>query len=205
VADAIMDLAEGAMDSPWIFAALFAFAAIDAFFPAVPSESLVVTAGVFAMTGDGSLSLTIAAAALGAFAGDHVSYFLGRRGGDHLTGPAGKRTRRSAAFGWARMVLAERGGTIIVVSRYIPGARTAVTVSAGAVRYPLRLFSPFDAIAALSWATYSALVGYVAGAAFEDQPLLAVLVGLGLAVGVAGLVELVRHARRRSTDAAPVA
>ena len=48
MADAITQLVEGAMGSPWVFVALFAFAMIDAFFPIVPSESLVITAGVFA-------------------------------------------------------------------------------------------------------------------------------------------------------------
>ena len=39
VADSIMDLVEGAMDSPWVYLAILAFAALDAFFPIVPSES----------------------------------------------------------------------------------------------------------------------------------------------------------------------
>ena len=196
MSDAILHLVEGAMASPWVFAALFAFAAIDAFFPAVPSESLVVTAGVFAAAGEPSLAPVVASAALGAFAGDHVAYLIGRTAGTRLTSRLRPGTRKAAAFAWARGVLAERGGTIIVVSRYIPGARTAVTTTAGAVRHPLRSFSAFDAVAAITWATYSALVGYVGGAAFEDDPLLGVALGLGLALSVAGLVELARHARR---------
>ena len=48
MAEAITDLVEGAMGSPWVYLALCAFAAIDAFFPVVPSESLVISAGVFA-------------------------------------------------------------------------------------------------------------------------------------------------------------
>ena len=55
---------------------------------------------------------------------------------------------------------------ILVVCRYIPGARTAITLTAGAVRYELRKFSFFDAIAALSWGTYSTMVGYIGGEAF---------------------------------------
>src|SRR5687768_15674203 len=50
------------------------------FFPVVPSESLVVTAGVFAAaTGEPSLPLVIIAAALGAITGDHFSYLIGTR------------------------------------------------------------------------------------------------------------------------------
>jgi membrane-associated protein len=86
---------------------------------------------------------------------------------------------------------------VIFVARYVPGGRTAVTLTAGAVHYPLSSFSLFDGIAATSWATYAALVGYVGGAAFEDEPLIGVLFGLGLAACVTGAGALVRRARRR--------
>ena len=189
--DAITQLVEGAMASPWVLLALFAVAAIDGFFPVVPSESLVVTAGVFAAaTGEPSLPLVILAAALGAITGDHVSYLLGTRA-------SGKVAERRA-FGWASRMLDDRGGTILVVSRYIPGGRTAVTLTSGAVRFPLRAFSAYDGLAGLSWGLYSGLVGFIGGAAFEEQPLKGVVLGLGLAVGVALTVEVVRHLRGRS-------
>lgn len=197
--DWIVDTVEGAMGSPWVFAALFAFAAIDGFFPLMPSESLVITAGVFAATGAPDLAPVIASAAAGAFAGDHVAYAIGRGAGSR------RRSRKQARlFTWAEGMLDRRGGMILVVCRYIPGARTAITMTAGAVAYPLRRFSPFDALAAVSWAAYSALVGYVGGAAFEDDPIrgLVLGLGLGLALAVAALVELVRHTRRRHMAAA---
>ena len=81
--DAIVTFVEGALTSPWGLLALTAVAAVDGFFPVVPSESLVVTAGVFAAAGDQALALVVAAAAVGAFTGDHVSYasLLGDLGG----------------------------------------------------------------------------------------------------------------------------
>jgi membrane-associated protein len=196
-----IDLIEGALNSPWGLLGLVVVAAVDGFFPVVPSESLVVTAGVFAAAGDQSLALIIAAGALGAFTGDHISYLVGRLAGDRLTGRLRPGTRKFATLEWARKVLAERGGTVIVVGRYVPGGRTAVTLTAGAVRYPLSSFSLFDGIAAASWATYAGLVGYLGGAAFEDEPLKGVVLGLGLALSVAGATELVRHARRRRLSA----
>lgn len=200
--DMIVQLVEAALSSPWGLLALAAVAAIDGFFPVVPSESLVVTAGVFAAAGNQTLALIIAAGALGAFTGDHVSYFVGRRAGDRLTGRLKAGSRKSAAYEWARRILAERGGTVIVVGRYVPGGRTAVTLTAGAVRHPLSSFTLFDGIAAASWATYAALVGYLGGAAFEEEPAKGVLLGLGLALSVAGAIELLRHARRRVASTA---
>jgi membrane protein DedA with SNARE-associated domain len=197
MSDAILNLLDGAMTSPWLYAALFALAAIDGFLPLVPSETLAISAGVYAAAGDTTLVAVIAAAALGAFAGDHISYLAGRRFGRRLVDGAAPGSRRAAGFGWARAQLAERGGSILIVCRYIPGARTATTLTAGAVGHPLRSFSSFDAIAALSWGAYAALVGYVGGTAFEDKPLMGVGVGLGIALGLAGTVEVVRHRRRR--------
>ena len=74
-------------------------------------------------------------------------------------------------------------------------------IAAGAVRYPLRKFSFFDGIAALSWGIYSATVGYVGGEAFEEDPLKGLGLGLGIALAVSGLVEVVRHVRARRVTA----
>src|SRR5919107_1814712 len=100
-----MEMAEGAMDSPWIFAALFAFAALDAFFPIVPSESLVITAGVFAANGEPNLVGIILAAAAGAFVGDHISYFIGRTAGDRLMARAEEGSKKQRAFKQAHKLI----------------------------------------------------------------------------------------------------
>ena len=196
-----MDYVEGAMGSPWVYLALLAFAMIDAFFPVVPSESLVVSAGVFAASGEPNLAGIIAAAALGAFAGDHISYMVGRSAGGRLARRAQPGSRRAVALERGAKLLDERGGTILIVCRYIPGARTAITLTAGTVGYRLRSFSFFDGIAALSWAAYSATVGYVGGAAFEDDPFKGLALGLGIAITVTLTVELIRHLRRRAQPA----
>ncbi len=131
VSDAITQMVEGAMGSPWVFLALFAFAAIDAFLPLVPSESLVITAGVFAASGEPNLAGVIVAAGLGAMAGDHISYFAGRfAGGRFIPAPG---SRRAKALMGAGKLLHDRGGVILIICRYIPGARTAVTLTAGAI------------------------------------------------------------------------
>ena len=189
------------MDSPWVYAALFAFAAIDAFFPIVPSESLVITAGVFAASGEPNLFGVIAAASLGAFVGDHISYFIGRFAGEKAMRRAKPGSRKAAAWQRGHKLLTDRGGTILIVCRYIPGARTAITLTAGAVAYRLRSFSFFDGIAALSWGAYSATVGYVGGEAFEDSPWKGLALGLGIALTVSLTVEVVRHMRRPRTAA----
>ena len=201
VGDAILQLLDGVMSSPWLYAALFALAAVDAFLPLVPSETLAITAGVYAGTGKATLVAVIAAAAAGAFAGDHVSYAIGRGLGARLLERAPVGSRAHVLQAWARRRLAERGGSILVVCRYIPGARTATTLTAGAVGHPLHSFTPFIAVAGLSWGAYAALIGYLGGTAFEDSPLLGTALGLALALTLAVAIELVRHRRRHRSPA----
>lgn len=202
MADQIVTWVEGLMSSPWVYVALFAIAAIDGFFPAVPSESLVITAGVFAASsGEPNLLLVILAAAVGAFVGDHISYTIGRMGGSRVRAKMPPGSKSGALFDWAERTLAQRGGLILVVARYIPGGRTAVTLTAGSVRFPLRKFSFYDGIAALSWGIYSAFIGYLGGHAFEDNPIMGLAVGLGIALAITGIVELVRHRLRKRSGA----
>src|SRR4051812_50182512 len=69
------------LSSPWAYAIVLGIAALDAVVPAVPSESLAITAGVLAGVGKLHLLPTIAAAAAGGFIGDSTSHLIGRRGG----------------------------------------------------------------------------------------------------------------------------
>jgi membrane-associated protein len=203
VVDTILQFVHAMITSPWFYPVLFALAAVDAFFPAVPSESIIITAGVFAASGgEPNLILVIGVAAVGAFAGDHISYVIGRKAGSGLVKRMPPDSRRRAAHRWAARELAVRGGLALVVARYIPGGRTAVTLTTGTVAYPLRRFSFFAAVAALSWSVYSGLIGYFGGMAFENDPIRGLLLGLGIAVGITVLVEVVRYVRKRRRAAA---
>jgi membrane-associated protein len=180
--------------SPWTYAVLLAVAALDALLPLVPSETTVIAAGVLAGAGELSLGLVIAAAAAGAFAGDNSSFVAGRTLGERLV--RGRRSR--AARAWAERALEARGGYLVVVGRFVPGGRTAVTLTAGMTRMPSARFVPFAALAAVVWATYAGLLGYAGGRAFEEQPAKALLVAFALAGAITLAVEVSRrlaHAR----------
>ena len=192
MAQEAMDLITQAMSSPWLYAALFTFAIFDALLPVVPSETAVITAGVFAATVGPHLVPIIAAAAAGAMIGDHVSYGLGRRYGSRFVDRMPEQGRQRKAFLWAEKTLLRRGGMALVVARYIPGGRAAVTLTTGAIRFPIKTFVLYDALAAVSWAVYCSLVGYLGGAAFEDHPLYGVALGVTLALALTVLIEVVR-------------
>jgi len=189
--------------SGWAYAIIFLLALLDALVPVVPSESSVITAGVVASSGDLSVPLIVVAAAGGAFAGDNTAYLLGRRFGTRIEARffSGERGRKQIQ--WAERQLSERGGELIVIGRFIPGGRTAVTLSAGTLEYPWRRFVLFDAAAALIWALYATLLGYFGGRAFEDAPWKGLLLALGIAFAVAGLIELTRWLLKRRRSSSP--
>jgi membrane-associated protein len=176
--------------SGWAYAIIFVLAFLDAIVPLVPSESTVITAGVVASSGE--LSVPMIAAA-----GDNTAYLLGRRFGTRIEARffSGERGRKQIQ--WAERQLAERGGELIMIGRFIPGGRTAVTLSAGTLRYPWRRFALFDAAAALVWALYATLLGYFGGRAFEHAPWKGLLLALAIAFGVAGAIELTRWLLKR--------
>jgi membrane-associated protein len=196
--DSVLELVSA---SPWTYAVILGIAALDAVLPLVPSETAVISAGVLAGAGDLSLGLVIAAGAAGAYAGDSSAYLLGRSADERLKRTlfrGGKGARRQA---WAEGMLERHGGPLIFGARFVPGGRTATTVSAGALRMRWARFAAFAAMAALGWASYAALMGYVGGRAFEDNPLWGLLVGFGLAALTFVAVEVARRARARSRRA----
>lgn len=183
--------------SGWAYAILFVLALLDAILPIVPSETSVITAGVVASQGDLSLPLVILFAAAGAFAGDNIAYWLGRRFGQRITDRFFSSEKAQGRVEWAHKQVQERGGELIVIARFIPAGRTVVTLSAGTLEYPYRKFVLFDAIAGSTWAAYAALLGYFGGHAFEDQPWKGLLLAFAIAFAVTGAVELVRWYLKR--------
>jgi len=185
-------------DEPQAYLILFAVCAGDAVFPVLPSESAVILAGVLCVVGDLDLEVVIAVSALGAFVGDNASYAIGR----YLGHPVqqrffdGERGRRSLE--WARTQLQRRGGTLVLVARFVPGGRTATTFTCGLTRFSWWRFAFFAAIAAIGWAAYGALLGYFGGQMFSDHPLLALAVALGIAFAVTLAAEAIRRFRERA-------
>jgi membrane-associated protein len=183
--------------SGWAYLIVFLLAYFDALVPVVPSETSVITAGVVASQGDLNLMIIVAVAAGGAFLGDNTAYFIGSRFGTRINERffSGEKARRRVQ--WAQKQVTERGGELILIARFIPGGRTVVTLSCGTLGYPWRRFVIFDAAAALGWALYASLLGYLGGHAFEKAPWKGLLLALGIAFAVAGAVEVIRWYLKR--------
>lgn len=196
-----VDLAKSLTESPALYAVLAAVSLLDSFLPLIPSEPVVILAGIAAAAGQTSIVLVITATAVGAFLGDCVPYVIGRLMGERVLKrlPAG--TKRRTAYDWFTRELESRGGFVLISTRFIPIGRYLATGSAGVVGYPARKFLPFVALSTAIWSAYTALSGYLGGVFFQDNTLLAIAVGVGLAFVVTGVVELSRHVPRRRNAA----
>ena len=185
-------------DSLLSYAIAVVMPALDAVFPVVPSETAIIALGVAtAGSADPRIALLVACAALGAFLGDNLSYLIGRRFGpwaERRFFASEKGARRRA---WAERSLRRFGMQVIIVCRFIPGGRTAVTLTCGLIGYQRRRFVIATAVAAVIWALYAFFIGRLGGKAFEDKPWAGFLVAFGGTVVVSALIEAARRIRSR--------
>ena len=192
--------------SAWSYVFVFLFAVLDAFFPVVPSESLVIVAGTLAGAGDLNVLLVILAASSGAIVGDNISYGIGKWVGKRTVRRLFRHERAHRGFDWAEAQLEQRGSYIILIARFIPFGRTAVTFTAGYTEgLPWHRFIRYDIVAGLVWGTYATMLGYLGGKQFEEQPWKGVVLGLAIAFAVAFAVEWIRKRREKGPGTAETA
>jgi membrane-associated protein len=190
----VTGLFELAVSSPLSYLAAFLLPCLDAILPLLPSETVVIGLGVAtAGSTDPRIALLVALAAFGAFAGDNLAYLIGRRFGPFAERRffSGERGVRSRA--WAERTLNHFGGRLIVLCRFIPGGRTAVTLTCGIVGYSRRSFVLATACSAVIWASYAFWLGRIGGKAFEDKPWLGFVLAFAVAIGLSALIEIGRR------------
>ena len=196
-------LADAISGSHWAYLIVLAVVAGDAVLPLLPGETIVVTGGVLSASGDLNVFLVFAAGAAGAFLGDSICYWVGRKLGTRaaekfLRGDRGKRTLE-----WAERTLDRRGKTLIAVARFVPGGRTAVSLVAGTTEFPWRTWMLADLAGVLFWSAYNTGLGRIGGAAFENQTWKGLVLAFGLAALTAAALEggrwlLSRRDKRRA-------
>jgi membrane protein DedA with SNARE-associated domain len=207
---ALNQFLEASLSSPWAYLAIFAMVVLDAVLPIFPSETIVVAATIVSLgTGQPLLLMIVLIAAVAAFLGDQAAYALGRSSRRTRPGPRRRTGKWARSIDWAEHAVRERPWQIIVSGRFIPGGRTAVSMVCGSMRYPHAVFAAASAVGAVLWAITCVALGWVGGAAFHDNPLLAVAVGVGAALALTGAIELARALVSKRTavqlkSAAPV-
>jgi membrane protein DedA with SNARE-associated domain len=164
-----------------------------------PGELAIVIGGVTAGQGHTSLPLLIAVVWICAFAGDLITYTLGRRlGRDFLLkhGPLIRLT--PARLAQVETFLGRHGGKTIIVGRFIGLVRAIAPFVAGSSRMPARRFIPATFVGAGAWSAAFTVLGYVSWHSFDHAADIArrgslALIGVLAAVAVVVLV----YRRRR--------
>lgn len=174
------------VESWWIYPSVYAVSLIDAIFPVVPSESVIIgSASAWQSVGKPMLWLVFLAGAAGAWCGDQTAYWIGTKV-DVRRIRFFRRPKVLAALDFAEHSLATRGTLYIIAARFVPMGRVAVNLSAGALRFPRRRFMAVDALAAGIWAGWGILIGTVAASFLHDNLLLSIVVGItgGIVLGL---------------------
>lgn len=180
----------------WFLAVMALIAFLDSVVPIVPSETTVIIGGVAASSAgsaDYPLWAVIVCGAVGAFLGDNASYLLGRRASGWFHRRGERKPKTQQRLDWAAEQIRTRGGLLLITARFIPGGRTALTLSSGITRQPRVWFAWWVAVAATIWATYAASLGAFGGQVFEDDHTTAFLVAFGTALSVTVVIEVARH------------
>ncbi|KVK80929.1 hypothetical protein WS90_16790 [Burkholderia cepacia] len=132
----------------------------------VPAGIVMFAAG--ALIGAGVLDgwVTLGVAALGAVAGDGISYELGHRYAGELRTWWTEKGHEAA---WARgeQFVARHGGKSIVMARFFAPVRAIVPLVVGTARMPRRKFYPINIASALAWSPTHIGPGIVFGASAQ--------------------------------------
>lgn len=185
------DVLLDSLTGPWSLVLMSVLVLGDAFLVVIPGEIAVTALGAIAASaGSPPLWAVIACAALAATAGDVVCFLIGR-----LAGTERWRWMRAPkvqqAISWARGRLDAGLATVLFTARFVPFARLAVNLAAGAsgIR-PIRYLA-LVSCAAAGWAVYQASVGAVIATLLPGGPLVAVPVSIVVAVGIGLAIDAI--------------
>jgi membrane-associated protein len=180
----------------------------------IPGETVAILGGVAASLGHVPLWAVLTVVIVAAIVGDSVGFEVGRRLGPRLL-TSRPLLRHRDRLDDARELLARRGGSAVLLGRWVAFFRAVMPALAGSTDMRYRTFLVYNALGGILWGTVVVLGGYLAGASYAAVES-ALGKGGAVVVGVAAVGALVVwHLRRRRvaavegeidpTDAVPVA
>ena len=184
---------------------IFILMAIESSFLPVPSEAVLIPAGVLVHQGEMSAVLVFLSATLGGLAGSLINYYLaftlGRMAILGLVKKYGKILLiKQSSIDSTEAFFAKHGEITIFTARLIPVVRHLISIPAGFARMNLLKFSIFTTLGAGIWAIILIYAGYLFGdnKAFIEQHLKTIsLIAAGIALpAIVGYVLV----KRRKTE-----
>mgnify|MGYP001029681986 CR=1 FL=1 len=165
----LQELAQRLGKWTYLLAGVLAFLETGAFVGLVfPGETAVIVAGTIAGQGETSLVLTIAIVWFAAWAGDSVSFWIGRRLGRGFVLKHGPRVRIThERFAQVEEYFQRHGGKTILVGRFIGLVRALAPFIAGSSGMRYWAFLPYSVLGTGLWAGVFSVLGYVLAGSLE--------------------------------------
>jgi membrane protein DedA with SNARE-associated domain len=136
----------------------------------LPGEIALVTAAAYASSGQISIFIVIALAAIGAIVGGVLGYWIGIKGGLPLvTRYGGYIGVRKSHVDRAHAFFERNGSKTILFGRFVAILRTWAAIVAGAAAMSFTKFVTYNTIGSIVWAIVFGWLGYYFG---RDLPLL---------------------------------
>ena len=134
----------------------------------LPGDSLLITAGILARSGDLHLGLVLLAATVGAIVGDSVGYFLGRKFGPAVFSRQNSRLFKPEYVQRTHAFFEKHGGKALILARFVPVVRTVAPTMAGVGGMHYGDFLRYNVIGGLLWALGVPSLGYLLGGLIPD-------------------------------------
>ena len=129
----------------------------------LPGDSLLVTAGVFAATGQLRIGQLLLLVPLCAIVGDQIGYWIGRQAGGALYRREDSFIFRKRHLQRAHDFYEKYGGKTVILARFIPVVRTFCPPVAGAALMPYGRYFAYDVAGGFLWVGSMILGGYFLG------------------------------------------
>ena len=129
----------------------------------LPGDSLLVTAGVFAASGQLHIAELVLLVPLCAIVGDQIGYWIGRKAGQALYRREDSVVFRKRHLERARQFYEKYGGKTVILARFVPIIRTFCPPVAGAAQMPYGRYFAYDVAGGILWGAGMILGGYFLG------------------------------------------
>jgi undecaprenyl-diphosphatase len=203
--DLLREVARVLGEWTYLLVGAFAFLETGAFVGlVVPGETVVILGGAVAGVGETSLWITMGVVWFAAWAGDTVSFMLGRRLGRGFVVRHGPRFRLTPdRFAGVERYFENHGGKTILAGRFIGFVRALGPFIAGSSGMRYRAFVPYSVLGTGLWGPGFTLVGFFASRSLDEaakiagQGTLLFGIAVGVVVAVVAVKRFLREQRNR--------
>ena len=126
----------------------------------LPGDTLLISAGILAASGQFPIELTIGVIAAAAVLGDNTGYIIGKTAGKRLFKKKDGIIFRQEYVQKAEKFYEKHGAKTLLIAHYVPIVRSFAPLVAGIGRMNRMQFFIYDLIGAASWAVILTLLGY---------------------------------------------